>query len=183
MASPWTLSAAEPSIAVSGFGTTGACDGDSGGPLLIRGANGTVMVAGVLSVGSLTCTGNDTYVRLDTIGQWVQTVVGAYESVDRACGGIDTAGRCFYGDAVWCANGQIAGQACSGATSCGWDAAQAGYRCVLPTRDPCAGVDSVGTCKGNTALQCNGGELQRKDCGCNTCRIDGTSGAPSCDRG
>jgi hypothetical protein len=168
------------SISVSGFGVSGACDGDSGGPLLMRRADGAVEVAGVLSLGSAACRHDDTYVRLDAIRDWIDSVTGAYDAVDRACGGITDEGRCFYGDAVWCAGGELHAQGCSGGQSCGWNATSAGYRCIASGSDPCDGVDSVGRCADNVALECAAGVLHRQACGCAACRIDGISGVPAC---
>jgi hypothetical protein len=173
----------DTSITVNGFGVSGACDGDSGGPMLVRGSDGSVQVAGILSKGSLTCTGDDRYVRLDSIGDWVRGVAGQNTSSDVECGSITSEGRCFHGNAVWCANGDIAGQACSGTMRCGWDANQVGYRCVPASTDPCRGVDAVGACGRNVALQCAGGVLETRECGCSPCRIDGTTGAPRCSGG
>ena len=103
------------SITVSGFGASGGCEGDSGGPLLMRGTDGGVEVAGVLSIGSATCREDDTYARLDTIRDWIQTVTGPYVPVDLGCGGVGPEGRCFYGTAVWCSgSAQLSATACSG---------------------------------------------------------------------
>jgi hypothetical protein len=48
----------------------GACAGDSGGPLFVRGASGWD-VAGVLSQGSAYCTGEDQYVDITTVTGWI----------------------------------------------------------------------------------------------------------------
>jgi V8-like Glu-specific endopeptidase len=67
-------------ISVSGFGASGACEGDSGGPLLARGGDGTLVVVGVLSAGSATCRDKDDYARLDVVSDWVQRIIGAPEN-------------------------------------------------------------------------------------------------------
>jgi len=59
------------SITVMGEGESGACLGDSGGPLLIRDGGGSIAVAGVLSKGSASCTGIDIYIRLDVVREWL----------------------------------------------------------------------------------------------------------------
>ena len=171
------------SITVSGFGASGGCDGDSGGPLLVRAADGSVEIAGVLSTGSASCTEEDIYERLDGIQGWVQSVTGAYTSGDRACGTITTAGRCLNDVAVWCASGQLEALDCSGVDACGWSGPAAGFRCVPSAADPCQGVDSVGACRDDVALQCIHGNLQQRPCGCSTCRLDGATGAPVCRGG
>jgi len=64
------------SFVVSGFGATGACNGDSGGPALTRDATGHVVVAGVLSSGSITCVDDDRYVRADKVEAWMKDRLG-----------------------------------------------------------------------------------------------------------
>jgi hypothetical protein len=168
------------SITVSGFGASGGCAGDSGGPLLMRGADGGVRVAGILSIGSATCREDDTYLRLDTIRGWMQEVTGPYVPADPGCGGIVAEGRCLYGSALWCSDAQLSAEVCTGGESCGWDPAQMGYRCVPSGSDPCQGVDSIGVCEAGAARWCNRGALSSESCGCGSCRVDGTSGKPVC---
>ena len=170
----------DSSITVSGFGATGGCDGDSGGPLLVRRPDGFVEVAGVLSIGSASCNEDDIYVRLDTIRDWIQGVTGPYSPSDRGCGGIDAEGRCLYGSALWCSGGQLSAAACSSGESCGWNPADLGYRCVPSGTDPCQGVDSIGGCESGAARWCNRGTLTSEPCGCASCGVDGTTGKPSC---
>jgi len=169
------------SLTVSGFGASGACDGDSGGPLLVRQADGSVAVAGVLSNGSATCTQDDTYVRLDAVSDWAHQVMGAGPLANRNCGFITSQGRCLYGSAVWCSGSQLSGEPCGGTSLCGWDGNAQGFRCVEPSRTPCAGVDGVGRCNGQTAISCLGGALVTDTCGmCEVCRVDGKTGTPYC---
>jgi hypothetical protein len=68
------------SIIVTGSGASGACDGDSGGPLLARGEDGSVRIAGTLSAGSPYCNDKDRYTRLDTLAGWVRDVAGSEPS-------------------------------------------------------------------------------------------------------
>jgi hypothetical protein len=168
------------SITVSGHGMNGACDGDSGGPLLVRGPDGAVLVAGVLSIGSATCRDDDTYERLDAVAAWIDGLVGPATPVNAGCGGITQKGRCLYGSALWCEGGILSAQACSSGESCGWDQRNAGFRCVAPSEDPCRGVDSVGACLNGRANWCDGGSLEQANCGCGACEIDGQSGRPLC---
>jgi secreted trypsin-like serine protease len=58
-------------IWVDGNGTSGACDGDSGGPLLGFDADGRLGVLGVLSRGSRDCRGVDVYVRSSALRPWL----------------------------------------------------------------------------------------------------------------
>jgi secreted trypsin-like serine protease len=57
-------------ITVDSGADAGACAGDSGGPLFVRDASGW-RVAGVLSEGSASCTGEDVFVDLASITGWI----------------------------------------------------------------------------------------------------------------
>jgi secreted trypsin-like serine protease len=59
----------------SGAGA-GACLGDSGGPLLVRDTS-EWQVAGVLSEGSVYCTGEDVYVDLASVAAWISAHVSS----------------------------------------------------------------------------------------------------------
>ncbi len=171
-------------ITVDGFGSSGACVGDSGGPLLVRAADGAAVVAGVLSRGSSTCRDHDKYVRLDSIEAWIRPIVGEYVSGDAECGTISDRGRCLYGTALWCAGAKLVARVCDLGTQCGWDVAQSAFRCVTTSSDPCEGIDSVGACVASVAERCNSGELERQSCApCKGCRIDGRTGQPVCSGG
>jgi V8-like Glu-specific endopeptidase len=175
------LSIDSTTITVGGFGKSGACEGDSGGPLLIRGPDGAPVVAGVMSLGSATCLDDDTYIRLDALQDWVQANVGAPAPTDKECGAITSQGRCLYGSALSCSGMQLSAEACTSSKRCGWDIQQQGFRCVDPSADPCQGVDTVGACINGSALWCIYGMLQRQPCApCDVCRIDGMTGRPIC---
>jgi hypothetical protein len=168
-------------IIVNGGGASGACDGDSGGPLVVRDSVGAVRVGGVLTSGSPSCLENDRYVRLDRIEAWLDEVTGSHTSSFDACGGIDEAGRCLYGSALFCNGGKLEAEACGDDRACGWDLTRSAYRCVSPAEDPCHGVDSVGACRDDRAMTCDGGALKHQLCACGqTCRIDGKTGSPFC---
>lgn len=62
------------SLTVQGRGG-GACVGDSGGPLFVGMADGTVALAGSLWRGSATCLGSDQYVRLVAAREWLDAQV------------------------------------------------------------------------------------------------------------
>jgi len=75
--------AVEPNaIVVDGMGHTGACDGDSGGPLFLQSDDERVRLAGVLSIGEANCAGKDLYVRVDAVRDWIQANVG---ELDPSC--------------------------------------------------------------------------------------------------
>jgi hypothetical protein len=69
----------ETEIGVDGMGRSGACSGDSGGPLLVAGGDGRARVAGILDRGSRDCIGLDIYVRADVLLDWVAEVT------DKSC--------------------------------------------------------------------------------------------------
>ena len=127
----------DESITVSGFGATGACSGDSGGPLLLRDQSGAVVVAGVLSLGSVSCRDRDTYARLDAVADFIAAVVGPLPPPQTECGAIDQSGSCLYGSALFCANGALVATTCAEQQHCGWDDGASGWRCVPGAPDPC----------------------------------------------
>jgi hypothetical protein len=65
----------EAFITVDGAGRSGACSGDSGGPLLVTTQAGEPAVVGILSVGSADCRGIDRYVRVDRAWRWLSEQV------------------------------------------------------------------------------------------------------------
>jgi hypothetical protein len=88
-------------LTVGGTTGEGACQGDSGGPLLASTADGDLRVAGVLSYGSSNCMGKDTYVRLDTIRDWLAANMRE-QQIASGCGATSAQGRCLYANAMWC---------------------------------------------------------------------------------
>ena len=141
------------------------CAGDSGGPALVRASSGAVVVAGVLSRGSPSCTGADVYERLDSIADWLQQKVGETSSTPSACETLGSVGRCYRGVAVWCEQSVERGERCVDA--CGWDAASQGYRCIAASDDPCEGISDLGACAANNATRCVSGRLE--ELACDTC--------------
>lgn len=66
----------EDEIAVDGMGQSGACVGDSGGPLLVPAAGGEPRVLGTLRRGEASCMGLDYYVRADRFAAWLLEEAG-----------------------------------------------------------------------------------------------------------
>lgn len=62
----------EHHVVVDGMGESGACTGDSGGPLLYVHSDGAVRVLGTLDEGDASCLGRDHFVRADLIAEWLQ---------------------------------------------------------------------------------------------------------------
>jgi hypothetical protein len=60
-------------VTVNSAGITGACTGDSGGPLLARDQASAYRVVGILSGGSADCRGSDIYVS-GHVASWLETV-------------------------------------------------------------------------------------------------------------
>jgi hypothetical protein len=171
----------ETDVVVSGFGANGACDGDSGGPLLARDTRGAAVVLGVLASGSPSCREEDRYVRLDVVRTWLETITGPYAADPATCGNIDERGRCLNGRALRCSGTELVSESCASPAHCGWDTQGMAFRCVSPGEDPCEGVDSFGGCRDNTAIRCLDGKLEREPCGCGqTCRVEGRTGEARC---
>ena len=133
---------------------SGACVGDSGGPLLLRNEDGQIAIVGVLSKGAASCRGADTYVRLSAAREWLTANLGSSADVAAPdCGDISTRGRCFGDQNVRCENGALTAQSC--AAGCGWSEDEYAYRCV--DNGACLG-DDWGWCDGNTARSCRSGD-------------------------
>lgn len=67
----------EEDLVVDGMGRSGACAGDSGGPVLVAAQDGSPRVLGVLDRGSHDCLGIDVYMRADRFRAWVAEATGA----------------------------------------------------------------------------------------------------------
>jgi hypothetical protein len=175
----------QASIRVDGFGRTGACTGDSGGPILTRSSTGEVVVLGVLSTGAASCVNTDRFARTAAARDWIEDLTGATDSIELDCDGIDAGGRCFHGDAIWCEAGRLRAASCAEiGKRCGWDDTALGFRCVDSASDPCRGVDHVGACADGSALTCADGSLLSERCGpCGDCFVDGHTGEPYCASG
>jgi hypothetical protein len=155
-------------FAVNSQNLGGACDGDSGGPALLRGPDGQVWIAGVLQGGTSSCYGTDRYIRVDMAGQWLAEKLGAMSRVSPPGvrrESLGMSGRCFHENlAVWSDAGQIRAEHCDDGQSCGWDSRTGGFRCVDPDVDPCGGVTDLGRCEGDVALRCADGVVRSSAC-------------------
>ena len=174
----------EKELLTQSLSGSGACEGDSGGPLLTRDESGAVVALGSLSRGSPACNQGDRYVRADLWRDWALAIVGgAPPAAPVPCGSFDGAGQCYGDAAVWCADtGMLAGERCGAATStsCGWSDSAGGYRCVRD--DPCGGVDALGACDGAALTRCRQGLREAVNCGScgGTCAEGSTDGVASC---
>jgi hypothetical protein len=169
-------------IVVDGEGRTGACAGDSGGPLLTRDGHGALVVAGVLASGSASCRHVDRYVRGDLLHDWVLKQTGSVPIPPKDCGSLTGRGFCRRGTAIWCDADVIRAEHCDGGLGCGWDNAAAGFRCLPAEHDGCEGVDDLGVCAGNATRRCVDGRVLQRDCGeCSLhCAWDATIGRFGC---
>lgn len=155
-------------IVISADGYSGACLGDSGGPMLVRGAAGAVFVIGVLKEGSASCVGEDEYTRVDSVKDWLFGQLGNIQRTEPRNGSYNTLGsegRCFDQRPVWTSAGKLHEEACTSGTSCGWDSNARGFRCVGSDKDACRGVADVGDCVDDRMRRCVRGALVESDCG------------------
>ncbi len=173
----------DTSLVVSGGELSGACAGDSGGPLLGRALDGFLRVYGILGSGALICRGDDHYTRLDREPEWEGLRGSTASGADpETCGAITQQGRCYGTAAVWCEEGRLERTACSSGQACGFSPSVAGYRCGDPAADPCGGVPDSGRCDAFRALLCRDGALLQVDCAecADQCVISPTSGRVAC---
>jgi hypothetical protein len=163
-------------LTTDGAQASGACAGDSGGPLLYRDVSGELFAVGVLSRGDTDCKGLDEYTRVDDVSEWLQKV--EREAQARGCSGLSEAGHCERTMAVYCRRDQPVRELCQSHQICGWSNDQQGYRCVDEDSDPCLGSAAGGKCDGNQLLTCEAGRLRRVACdGCTSCQRRPTGGA------
>jgi hypothetical protein len=162
-------------IVVDGEAVTGACQADSGGPLI---ANVPGEIIGVLSSGSTSCVGLDRYERVDQVLEWIDATMQT--AAGDPCGGLDWEGMCAPGGGgpMWCDAGEIVTEECEKErTVCGYSTSTGGYRCVPPERDSCSGIGREAECLDELTLaRCEQGKLVRSPCECGQqCVIEETA--------
>ncbi|HKO49965.1 MAG TPA: trypsin-like serine protease [Polyangiaceae bacterium] len=171
----------ESALVVDGDGRSGACLGDSGGPLLVRNQLGKPAVLGILSTGSATCLHRDTYLRIDRLSEWIQAIAGVEEPESAGCGAVGEIGICSFGKALVCRDDVLEVTRCVGATVCGWDSIRATFACVTAAEDACRGAGSAGVCYMGVARECSEGVVSELNCGpCGECAYDPATGRPRC---
>jgi hypothetical protein len=171
-------------LVVDGGGRTGACAGDSGGPLLYRCGNGAPCALGVLSVGSSSCTGEDFFQRLDLVESWLMDHTGVpLPAQDAPCGGVTPKGSCFGDLAVHCsADQKLQAQRCDEDRPCRWSDSASAFGCYGTPSDQCGDLTQIGRCDGARAQRCEGGTFEVVDCASEglECRNDPSSGVATC---
>jgi hypothetical protein len=147
-------------LIVDGAGHSGACAGDSGGPLFEVSPQGEAILLGVLKQGSGNCLGLDYYTRIDRLSPWLSSAVARLHA--SSCADLGLEGTCRSNVAHWCEAGQLQATACVGKARCG--RTEQGTRCVDTEQDPCIGLGGEWTCIGDLLSRCAEGTLEQFDC-------------------
>lgn len=172
-------------LEVNGFGRSGACAGDSGGPILVRDPQGRIVSVGVLSFGESSCLGFDVAVRLAPVVDWIDEVTqgsatpSAGTAPSDACEAIEREGFCAGDQVIFCEEGAQQVVTCSSEQLCGWSDEHDAFRCVPAADDPCQGVGSSGACQSDRALRCESGDLVSQPCNC-ACGRSSSDGRATC---
>lgn len=171
----------ETTIVVDGNGSSGACVGDSGGPLLFNDKDGPDKIIGVLSIGSSSCLGIDTYIRIDYLYDRIVSIID--NDSGSSCASVTYEGICSNTkNTVYCENGQLINEYCEEDLYCAFSNQVNAYRCISTDEDACAGITTKGSCIGNVASRCTRGTLLRKDCtACEQQCVVSPEGYPICD--
>jgi hypothetical protein len=162
----------EETVTIYADGESGACFGDSGGPLLVIASDGSTRVAGTLSAGDESCVGYDYYTRVDKVMDWITDRIGPIQAVGpQPCGKTTHVGHCNQSAdrASYCGGDDFLHvDKCTDGRRCSWDLQQDGWRCVLEAQDPCIGITHWGQCEENILTWCDEGGLKQRNCGaCN----------------
>ena len=105
-------------VVIDGQGVTGACDGDSGGPVLTLNMRQAPVILGVLRGGSETCVGQDHYARLDLphVRDWIEAyIMRTWPTYPEGsvCGNLSYYGRCVADYVEYCDEFSIVRQDCT----------------------------------------------------------------------
>jgi hypothetical protein len=149
-------------VSVRGSEDSGACHGDSGGPLLSRSTGSVGQTIGILSRGATDCRGVDRYERIDQLGQWLSSEME--RAAAAGCGAVDEEGACSGATASWCEDGKLRAQTCVDKQLCGY-ATGVGYRCLDGEFDPCDGFGDMSSCRDDDIVRCDHGVLRSTSCG------------------
>ena len=132
------ISISDLTLAIDGRGLTGACGGDSGGPILTLNMRGTPVILGVLRGGSDDCVSRDNYVRLDveSIREWLEEQISMTwptYPVGALCDNLTFHGRCVAEHVEYCGEDFLVKRKdCLGTSrqqTCSFINLEAGYDC------------------------------------------------------
>ncbi|MEM7156810.1 MAG: S1 family peptidase [Myxococcota bacterium] len=152
-------------VVVHGRGFSGACGGDSGGPLLARDDAGRVRVVGLLDSGHASCLQDDHYTRVDVLADWWPFEWRERADQTRGCEGIDAEGVCGRGSAIRCVDGHLEVEPCAADERCGQRQGESGFTCVEAPEDLCEGAGDLAWCDGELLVRCRDGATVETDCG------------------
>ena len=128
----------ELTVLIDGKGQTGACEGDSGGPLITLNTRQVPVIIGVLRGGSTNCVGQDHYVRLDVpvVQTWIEAqIMRTWPTYPEGsvCGSLSFYGRCVSDHVEYCgADFRVIRQDCLSASvpsTCSFVSLDDGYAC------------------------------------------------------
>lgn len=140
----------------AGWGETGVCNGDSGGPSLFTLPDGVVRIMGVVSWGEERCVDNTYFTLLEHNTPFLEDFL-------EDCGDITEAGHCEDEVAVYCDGHTVIRTDCEArGLVCGEDEAEQ-MRCVEWV-DPCEGETLEGRCEDGEAIWCEGEVVHRELC-------------------
>lgn len=171
---------ANGSIYVTGSGNSGACSGDSGGPLLGRAPSGEPLILGILSQGSASCLGEDEYVDLAAVKDWLRARV-TRPTWKGSCGAFDDTGGCLGKTAIRCDSDNLVADVCDSDSFCGWTG-RGHYGCLQASASECEKLDQLGRCSAGIAQRCDRGLLLSEDCAASGkhCHVSPTTGQATC---
>ena len=151
---------------VDGEGQQGICGGDSGGPLIAPGADGTPRIFAVEFRGEGCCLGTDQLTRVDVALSWFLRAPSFTLSpgleLPESCFGVGLQGSCQDGRLLYCERG-LKVESCAEGSVCGYSPSERKFACLIPA-EACRGVPSGGICNGREVLRCPHGQPERQSC-------------------